>query len=100
MEEIVKKSELVNLRSEIAKRVAESRGIRKNINASSGMAKWALWNDKRSVGSETRDLLLAYAFLRGVPYRVVEPTAKVPDGRTLDGWLKSLAIDIAQAACP
>ncbi len=92
----MKKSELVSLRQDIAKRVDESRETRKRINASSGMAKWTLWNEKRAIGAETRVLLLAYSFMRGVPYRVVEPTAKTPEGRTPEGWLKSLAVDIVQ----
>lgn len=90
----MKKSELVYTRSEIAKHTAESREILKRIHAASGMAKWMLWQEKRRVGYAARRELLAYAFQRGMPYRVVEPTAVVPEGRTLEGWFRDLAADI------
>ena len=36
-----------------------------------------LWMYKRSVGRDARCALLAYAYLRGVPYKAVEPKAVV-----------------------
>ena len=50
----------------------ESREIRKKIHASKGKERWDLWIDKRELGDQTRYMLLAYAFLRGVPYQIVE----------------------------
>ncbi len=91
----MKKSELVYTRSQIAKLTAESKAIRKQIHASSGMAKWMLWQEKRAVGYSARRELLAYAFLRGVPYRVVEPTARTREGSTVESSNKWLAAEIS-----
>jgi hypothetical protein len=68
-----KKCKFPEIRAELRQREQESRAIRKQINESSGMARWAFWEEKRNYGGATRDLLLAYAFLRGMPYRVCEP---------------------------
>lgn len=67
-----KKSKFPEIKAELKQREAESRAIRKQIHESSGMERWGFWADKRRYGSDTRDLLLGYAFLRGVPYRVCE----------------------------
>jgi len=68
-----KKCKYPQIKEELKSRQAESQGIRKRIHAASGMDRWELWQEKRRWGSETRDLLLAYAFLRRMPYRVCEP---------------------------
>ena len=60
------------IQKELRERQAESRAIRQKINESSGQDRYNLWDEKRSYGSTTRALLLAYACLRGVPYRAVE----------------------------
>jgi len=69
---VSKKSKFPEIRAELRQREQESRAIRKQINGSSGLERWGFWQDKRRYGSDTRDLLLGYAFLRGMPYYVVE----------------------------
>lgn len=61
------------LRSSIAANVAQSREIRRRIHESKGRARYDAWNDKRTLGFATRDMLLALAFVRGRAYRTVEP---------------------------
>lgn len=60
------------LKEEIKSLVAESVEARKAIHASHGMARWNAWQDKRGIGAATRDVYLALAFVRKVPYRVLE----------------------------
>lgn len=72
-----KNAKYSKIREELRLRQAESQAIRKQIHASKGMDKWALWQDKRAYGVETRYLLLAYAFLRGMPYLACEPKSSV-----------------------
>lgn len=67
-----KKCKFPEIKAELRQREQDSRAIRQQINDSSGMERWGFWVDKRLFGSDTRTLLLGYAFLRGVPYRAVE----------------------------
>lgn len=68
-----KKNKYPEIQNELRERQAASQAIRQKIHQSSGRERYDLWDEKRSYGSVTRALLLAYALLRGVPYRVVEP---------------------------
>lgn len=68
------------IKEELKSRQAESQDIRKHIHTSSGKDRWNLWQKKRFWGQDTRVLLLAYAFLRGVPYRVCEPKIRLNSG--------------------
>jgi hypothetical protein len=54
----------------LAKAGQEARG---EIRRTSGMERWAAWQEKRLVGYDARVSLLAYACVRGRPYRSVEP---------------------------
>jgi len=92
----MKKSQLVGLRARIAELAAQGRAIRAQIQKAFARARYDLWNDKRSIGNEARWMLLAYAFLRDIPYRVVEPTA-VHSGQ-IHGGSKGLAIAVAREA--
>jgi len=67
-----KKCKFPEIRAELREREQASRAIRKQIHESSGLERWCFWQSKRSYGSDTRALLLGYAFLRGRPYRTVE----------------------------
>lgn len=67
-----KRSRYPEIKLELCQREQESRAIRKQINGSSGLERWGFWMDKRRYGSDTRDLLLGYAFLRGRAYRDCE----------------------------
>ena len=40
-----------------------------------GKQREGLWTDKRAIGTQARCRLLAYAYLRGVPYSTVEANA-------------------------
>lgn len=98
----MKKSELVWLRAEIAKYAADGTAIRGKINEARDRARYDLWNEKRVVGLEARRRLLAYAFLRGVPYRVVEPTSVKPGdlGCSEEAWHKDLAQSVSYYTLP
>jgi hypothetical protein len=71
------------IKFELRSRQAESQAIRKQIHATSGLDRYNLWAKKRAYGSDTRYLLLAYAFLRGMPYRVCEPEGSSPPSTIL-----------------
>jgi len=66
------KEGLLSLKEEIKRISAESRGFNKQIQSASGRERHAARQDKKAFGSDTRYLLLAYAFLRGKPYRAQE----------------------------
>lgn len=92
----LKKSELGTLRTKIAEQTATSRAIRTAITAASGRERYDLWEQKRHVGAETRRLLLAYAYLRGKPYRAGEPTTLFPtDPAARRLVLESLSLRLA-----
>jgi hypothetical protein len=71
---MMKRRELVELRDEIKASAAQGREVRARIHATRDRERYDAWNEKRRVGTGARELMLACAFLRGVPYRVVEPT--------------------------
>ena len=93
------KSELQGLRARIAELAAQGVAIRSKIGAARERARYDLWNEKRAVGDGVRDLLLAYAFLRGVPYRVAEPTAREKPawfGGAVETWRATWSATIAE----
>lgn len=81
------------LRSAIREQVSLSRAKRAEIDRlrtegpSTGPARCALWREKRAIGSDTRDMLLALGFVRGRAYARIEPhTQDAPyAGNVLDG---------------
>ncbi len=60
------------IKAELRDRQAESQALRRRIHAASGMDRWDLWEEKRLFGATTRKIILAYAFLRKVPYLACE----------------------------
>lgn len=66
------KQVIESIRDRIKLQMAESRAIRGKIHAAIGVDRYNLWCDKRALGAHTRDLLLAYACLRGRSYASVE----------------------------
>lgn len=60
------------LKSKIRGLELEGQKIRRKIEKSSGLDRFGWWNVKRELGSYTRAHLLAYGFLRGVPYEKME----------------------------
>jgi len=79
----MKKHELEGLQSFIAARVARSLEFNAEIAQVHGDDRRDLRAEKKAHGAVTRDHLLVYAYLRGVPYRVVEPTAAAAVGESL-----------------
>ena len=65
-----------NVREAIRHQEQLSRAARTTIRETSGLDRYDAWNKKRGIGAHTRDLLLVYAFLRGMPYRRVEPVTR------------------------
>lgn len=51
---------------------AQSAKLRRRIHRSKGEKRFNAWYAKRALGQRTRHLLLAYAYLRGVPYEKLE----------------------------
>lgn len=66
------KQSVVSIKHWIKASMAESLEIRKQIRASEGDERSRLWGCKRSLGDDTRHMLLAYAFLRGRLYSATE----------------------------
>jgi hypothetical protein len=69
----LKKKDLPALKAEIKRLAAEGRAYNSRIQDAHGPERHRLRGEKGSIGWDARMLLLAYAFLRGVPYRVLEP---------------------------
>lgn len=66
-----------HLRVHIKELASEAAHIRHEERQCSGMEKWRLQNHRKTaVRDAARAYQLAYACLRGVPYRVVEPYTK------------------------
>ena len=85
-----------DVRARIADLAAQGRRLRNRIQTTAGLERHALWNDKRAVGRQARAALLAYGFLRGVPYSRIEPHCR-PGGRLrtvqlLTTWAHDLSI--------
>jgi len=78
------------LKNMVIESAARGAAWRKEIQATTDRARYDAWTEKRSVGLRTRRLLLAYAFVRGMPYAVVE----APGHMTADA-ANELAYDVA-----
>lgn len=74
----MKKFELVVLRDQIKNLTEMSRSMNPLIQAAKGLERHELRVQKSSYSTESRSKLLAYAFLRGVPYRVLERNCESP----------------------
>jgi hypothetical protein len=94
-----KKCKYPEIQAELKQREQESHAIRTQIHESSGMERWGFWQDKRQYGGDTRDLLLAYAFLRGKPYRICEPKTlpnSGPYARRIQRCLQARGHEVAE----
>jgi len=60
------------LRQQVKSLAEQGKSIAANIRSSSGMSRHYWWLDKRKLGTDARYALLAYACIRGVPYKVAE----------------------------
>lgn len=74
----MKKCELKGLQSGIKSLVVESRAFNLKIQATEGMTRHGWRVEKKDLGCFTRAKLLAYGFLRGIPYRVLERKSESP----------------------
>ena len=72
----LKKKDLPTLAAEIKRLAAEGRAYNPRIQAARGPERHRLRGEKSGAGWEARLLLLTYAFLRGVPYRTLEPKCR------------------------
>lgn len=66
------------LKEEIKQRAAESRDLRNQARATTGMDRHALKQAARSYGEDTRPLLLAYGYLRGKTIEQMESASTHP----------------------
>lgn len=84
------------LKTTIKGRALSSRGMRREANQTSGMAKHDIHLRMRSYGAATRNYLLAYAFLRGIPYKVAEQSCR-PDNPPRARAISSVLEDLDEA---
>jgi hypothetical protein len=69
---------LLKIKEKIKELAAKGTKIRKEvINKTSGKDRYYAWEDKRMFGAEARTYLLVYGFLRGMPYRKIEPKSRL-----------------------
>ena len=64
----------------LREREQRSREIRAKIRTSTGDDRYNAWDEKRSYGSDTRWIQLAYGFLKGIPYNAIEPNYREGNG--------------------
>lgn len=88
-----------NLKSQIKTLASQGKALHKQIielraQPDTGPERCQLWMDKRAVGAQARRLLLAYAYLRGMPYKAVEPKS-VPGNIPWCGDIANLILDEA-----
>ena len=86
-----------NLKQQIKALASQGKAIHTQIvqlraEPNTGRERDSLWTSKRLLGRDARIALLAYAYLRGLPYKAVEPKA-------VSGNIP-YASDIARAANP
>lgn len=53
-------------------REAGGRALRLKIQGTTHEARYAAWDEKRSYGTDTRWILLAYGLIKGIPYKAIE----------------------------
>jgi hypothetical protein len=68
--------DIAGLKNSVKALAAEGAALRAAIQQASGPERHRLWGEKRRVGSQARQALLAYGFARGVPYRRIEPRCR------------------------
>jgi hypothetical protein len=76
MEKHEKRAVIKQFRDTLRTREFESRAICARIRASSGLDRAAAWDEKRTYGDVTRCILLAYGFVRGLPYETIEKNTR------------------------
>lgn len=81
------------LKTEIKRLASESRALRAEAYKLAGEPRHHVWLSKRSLGKRTRDVLLAYACLRGMPYRRAEASC----APTNTPWASSIHRELCQA---
>lgn len=88
------------LKSRVLALALEGRAIGTRIRAAAGRERDRLWNEKRAVGRRARCVLLAYAYVREVPYARVEPRTAIPLSHhaLADGWFRELGLVTSGAA--
>ncbi len=87
MNKALKKKELLPLRAMLRGFMESSRDVRKDIHATKGLEKYNNWDEKRRLGSHARHVLLAYAFLRGIPFSKIE-SHKNKEHLTSPSWYR------------
>lgn len=95
---------IITLKNEVKRLAEHGRAIAHEIRKSSGLDRYHLWNEKRSIGTDARYALLAYACIRGVPYERVEARCGAFNNpsatRVFDVMVKALDEDIKASWSP
>ena len=96
-----KASALKRLRSRDPATQGRKNKLKELARPETGPQRENLWVSKREIGSHARCCLLIYGFLRGLPYRRIEPTTteKVYAG-TLHRWLSALLTEDQKKLLP
>jgi len=81
------------LRAKVRGLQAAGISIHNRIRKAKGPKRNKLWDDKRTLGSYSREHLIAYGLMRGVPYDRIERCAKgnQPNARTVFELMKAHA---------
>lgn len=78
--------DIAGLKNSVKALAAEGAALRVAIQQASGAERHRLWGEKRRVGGQARDALLAYGFARGMPYRRIEPRCR-EGNRAQPAWI-------------
>src|SRR5262245_1065400 len=85
-----------DLKTRIKDLAEQGHRLRDRIRATSGLERHAVWNEKRALGRQARAALLAYGFLRGVPYARIEarchPERRLRPAVLLAMWASHLGL--------
>lgn len=83
------KEAIASLKNSIKQHVVLAADFNRRIRESSGMDRWRARVEKSIHGRYTRHLLLAYAMVRGIPYRALEQTCKEDEDENSRSWMFS-----------
>lgn len=95
------KAAILKLKSSIKGCEAKGRELVQKIAATSDMERWQAWAEKRNWGWPTRHCLLAYAFVRGVPYSALEKSTREdnrPSAERVRAWLTDAGVEVTEEA--
>lgn len=91
----MRKYELQTLQAKIKNNAELALGFNRDIQSASGAYRASLREQKKALGWGTRNYLLTYAFLRGMPYKAAEPACT--DKPSVRGIVMTIKSEFPQA---